>query len=76
MCIRDSTNPDRTISSIKREMGSDHRVSIDGKSLVEGDTDGLIKVIVEPELGEILGVHLYGVHTTEMIALAASARCV
>ena len=24
------TNPDRTISSIKREMGSDHRVSIDG----------------------------------------------
>lgn len=44
-----------------------------GKSLVEGDTDGLIKVIVEPELGEILGVHLYGVHKTEMIALAASA---
>ena len=26
------TNPDRTISSIKREMGSDHRVSIDGKA--------------------------------------------
>ena len=26
------TNPDRTISSIKREMGSDHRVSVDGKS--------------------------------------------
>ncbi len=26
------TNPDRTISSIKREMGSDYRVNIDGKS--------------------------------------------
>ena len=26
------TNPDRTISSIKREMGTDHRVTIDGKS--------------------------------------------
>ena len=26
------TNPDRTISSIKREMGTDHRVSIAGKS--------------------------------------------
>ena len=26
------TNPDRTISSIKREMGSDYRVPIDGKS--------------------------------------------
>lgn len=25
------SNPDRTIASIKREMGSDHRVSIDGK---------------------------------------------
>ena len=24
------TNPDRTISSIKREMGSDYRVSVDG----------------------------------------------
>ncbi len=26
------TNPDRTISSIKREMGTNHKVSIDGKS--------------------------------------------
>jgi molecular chaperone DnaK len=26
------TNPDRTISSIKREMGSDFKVDIDGKS--------------------------------------------
>lgn len=38
-----------------------------GKSLVEGDTDGLFKVIVEAELGEILGVHLYGKHVTDMI---------
>ena len=27
------TNPDRTISSIKREMGSDYKVTIDGKQL-------------------------------------------
>ena len=27
------TNPDRTISSIKREMGTDYKVTIDGKSL-------------------------------------------
>ncbi|HBG55921.1 MAG TPA: molecular chaperone DnaK, partial [Ruminococcaceae bacterium] len=26
------TNPDRTISSIKRRMGSDYKVTIDGKS--------------------------------------------
>ena len=25
------TNPDRTVSSIKREIGTDHRVTIDGK---------------------------------------------
>ncbi len=39
-----------------------------GKSLVEGDTDGVVKVIVDAELGEILGVHLYGKHVTDMIA--------
>ena len=27
------TNPDRTISSIKREMGSDYKVNIDDKSI-------------------------------------------
>ena len=26
------TNPDRTVSSIKRHMGSDYKVTIDGKS--------------------------------------------
>ena len=38
-----------------------------GKSLVEGDTDGIVKVILDKELGEILGVHLYGKHVTDMI---------
>jgi len=38
-----------------------------GKSLVEGDTDGVFKVILDGELGEILGIHLYGKHTTDMI---------
>lgn len=44
-----------------------------GKSLVEGDSDGLFKVIVDGELGEILGVHLYGQHVTEMIAQVSLA---
>lgn len=44
-----------------------------GKSLVEGDTDGLFKVILDGEFGEILGVHLYGKHVTEMIAQASLA---
>jgi len=44
-----------------------------GKSLVEGDTNGLIKVIVEPELNEIVGVHMYAAHATDMIAEAVLA---
>lgn len=44
-----------------------------GKSLVEGDTDGLFKVIVEGETGEILGVHLYGQHVTDMIGEISAA---
>ena len=39
-----------------------------GKSRVEGDTDGIAKVIIDGEFGEILGVHLYGKHVTDMIA--------
>jgi dihydrolipoamide dehydrogenase len=44
-----------------------------GKSLVEGDTDGVFKVIIEETYGEILGVHLYGQHVTEMIGEVAVA---
>ncbi len=43
-------------------------MAANGKSLVEGDTDGMVKVIVDDDLGEILGVHLYGKHVTDMIA--------
>ena len=43
-------------------------MAANGKSLSEGDTDGMVKVIVDAELGEILGVHLYGKHVTDMIA--------
>lgn len=39
-----------------------------GKALIEGETDGMIKVILDEELGEILGVHIYGPRATDMIA--------
>lgn len=53
-------------------------MAANGKSLVEGDTGGMFKVIVDGGLGEILGVHLYGKHVTDMIgeisvAMAAEA---
>jgi molecular chaperone DnaK len=50
------TNPERTISSIKREMGSDYTVQIDGKSYTPQDISAMIlaklKVDAEAYLGE------------------------
>ena len=44
-----------------------------GKSLIAGDTDGLFKVILAADTGEILGVHLYGQHVTDMIGEISAA---
>lgn len=48
-------------------------LAANGKALVEGETRGMIKVIIEPEFKEILGVHIYGLHATEMIGEAVTA---
>jgi dihydrolipoamide dehydrogenase len=39
-----------------------------GKAKVEDDDHGLVKVIAEARYGEVLGVHMYCPHATEMIA--------
>lgn len=44
-----------------------------GRSLVEGDADGLFKIILDSQYGEILGAHIYGSHVTEMIVEIAVA---
>jgi dihydrolipoamide dehydrogenase len=44
-----------------------------GKSRVEGDVRGLIKVIAEPRYGEIVGAHLYCLHASDMIAEIGAA---
>lgn len=44
-----------------------------GKAKVEGEERGMIKVIVESELGEIVGVHMYCIHATDLIAEAVAA---
>jgi dihydrolipoamide dehydrogenase len=39
-----------------------------GKAKILGETQGFAKIIAESRYGEILGVHLFGPHATEMIA--------
>lgn len=50
------TNPDRTIASIKRYMGTDHKVEIDGKAYTPQDISAMIlsklKADAESYLGE------------------------
>ncbi|MBR5708301.1 MAG: Hsp70 family protein, partial [Oscillospiraceae bacterium] len=50
------TNPDRTISSIKREMGSDYKVTIDGKKYSPPEISAMVlqklKSDAEAYLGE------------------------
>lgn len=43
-------------------------LSANGKATVEGETKGMVKVIIEPVYNEILGVHMYGIHATDMIS--------
>jgi molecular chaperone DnaK len=52
------TNPDRTISSIKRHMGEDYKVEIDGKAYTPQDISAMIlgklKQDAEAYLGEVV----------------------
>ncbi|KAJ6644981.1 Dihydrolipoyl dehydrogenase [Pseudolycoriella hygida] len=41
--------------------------SANGKALIDGDSEGLIKTIFDAKTGELLGAHLIGTEVTELI---------
>ena len=49
------TNPDRTISSIKREMGSDYKVEIDGKKFTPQEISAMILQKLKSDAEAYLG---------------------
>jgi dihydrolipoamide dehydrogenase len=43
------------------------------KAIAEGETEGLAKVIYRQDTGEVLGVHILGLHAADLIQEAANA---
>lgn len=43
------------------------------KALAEGETEGMAKVIYRQDTGELLGVHIIGIHASDLIQEAANA---
>lgn len=43
------------------------------KALAEGETEGIAKIVFRQDTGEVLGVHIFGLHASDLIHEAASA---
>lgn len=43
------------------------------KAIAEGETEGVAKVVYRQDTGEVLGVHIFGLHASDLIHEAASA---
>ena len=43
------------------------------KALAEGETQGIAKIIYRQDTGELLGVHIIGIHASDLIQEAANA---
>ena len=65
-----------TEDMIKKE-GYDYKVnefplSANGKAMIEGNTEGFIRMLSEKKYGQVLGVQIVGKHATDMIAEAGA----
>jgi dihydrolipoamide dehydrogenase len=61
-----------------KKLGQDVRVgkfpfAANGKAAILGERTGFVKIVSEAKYGEILGVHLFGPHATDLIGEAALA---
>jgi dihydrolipoamide dehydrogenase len=43
------------------------------KALAEGETEGMTKIVFRKDTGELLGVHIIGIHASDLIQEAANA---
>ncbi len=50
-----------------------HRAN--GKALAMDETDGMLKLLSEPEAGRILGCHAYGAHSADLVQEASVLMC-
>lgn len=45
-----------------------------GKALVHGESDGFVKIIVDKQTEDLLGIHMVGPHVTDLISEAGLAK--
>ncbi len=60
-----------------RQQGIGYRVgefslSVNGKALAEGNTEGFVKVLAEDRYGEVIGVHVVAANATDLISEAVA----
>ena len=67
-------NPDRTVISIKREMGTDHKVTIDGKQYSPQELSAMILSKLKADAESYLGTKVTGVIKAEQITDDPSAK--
>jgi dihydrolipoamide dehydrogenase len=61
-----------------REEGHEVKVgrfpfAANGKATILGERNGLVKIVADGKYGEILGVHIFGPHATDLIGEAVVA---
>jgi len=71
------TEPEVAVIGMTEEQAKEQNISItvgqfsltnSGKANIEGEIDGLIKIVADQKYGQVLGVHIYSIGATELIS--------